>query len=591
MKKQLLNLILSGLFLITLSVSGQDFDYPIRKIKGVEYYVYTVQPKEGMYAISRKFGVKQSDINNANPDLDGLQVGQQILIPVLNPKKPAEKVTETPAPQQKFTRHKVEKKQTLFAISRIYNISQDDLKKYNPGIESGLREGMVLLIPVSTTETKTSEKEKSNTPAGSKSQDKKQFTVHVVKAGETLYSISNKYNVKMDDIIALNPEAASQVNVGSELKIPTGEISKSTPANTIERNTGPVISYTPDATKRIRIGFLLPFMLDYNKSEAANERFLDFYGGALVAIQEAKKKGISMEVFTYDTERSEEKLTEILQNPELKTMDLIIGPAFSNQVSIAGEFARQNRINTLIPFSSKVPDIENNPYLFQFNPGIDATLKFASELITGKLKNLHIVFADIPGMSANDEGKILSDGLKDKLTRSRKTFSQIRLTTSVDADFTEALKKGERNLIIFNTDKYAYVNPYINPLKSHAKDYNIVLFEQYSWLIHSNKLAQNLYISPFISNLNLNELTAFNDIFTQSFNRDANTDIPRFDLLGYDLTLYFVSIMHRFGGKFTEKLDSYNHSRWIQSQPLFERISNGSGFINQRLYLSEDNIE
>ena len=608
MKKQLLSLILSGLFLIILPLVAQNTDYPTQKINGVEYYIYTVQPQEGMYAISRKFGIKQADINNANPAIeDGLKAGQQVFIPVANSKKPPEKPSIKKVVDKGFIQHKVEKKQTLFAISRKYNVSQDEIKKYNPEIENGLREGLILQIP--TPEKVIENKEKENADIlkrapNSKqlpSPEKKSFIIHIVQANETLYSISNKYNVRVAEIIELNPGSASQVNIGGELKIPSND--RSTKKNDLkkenvytnksqETNRNKTESIIPSENiKHIKIGFLLPFMIDQDKNDAGNERFLDFYGGALIAIQEAKRKGISLEIFTYDTEKSEEKLIDVLNIQELKTMDLIIGPAFSNQISLIGEFAKENKINTVIPFSSKVSDIENNPYLFQFNPGIDATLKFTSELLTGKMKNLHLIFAEIPGVSSFDEGKMLYDGLKENLLKSRKTFSEIKLSTSVDADFTKGLKKGDRNLIIFNTDKFAYVSPFISPLKENARDYNIVMLEQYSWLTQTNKLPENIYISPFISNLNLNELNTFNEKFSKSFNRDASRDLPRFDLLGYDLTSYFIYSINRYGSKFTEKMGSSNNSSWIQSQPLFERVSNGSGFINKRLYLSEDNLE
>jgi len=82
----------------------------------------------------------------------------------------------------------------------------------------------------------------------------------------------------------------------------------------------------------------------------------------------------------------------VLNNPELKTMDFIIGPAYTNQIPFVSDFAKENKINTLIPFSSKVYDVTLNPYLFQFNPGIDVEVKFVGELLRNEFKNDNIVF-------------------------------------------------------------------------------------------------------------------------------------------------------------------------------------------------------
>ena len=221
----------------------------------------------------------------------------------------------------------------------------------------------------------------------------------------------------VNEIIELNPASATTLVSGTELKIPTKQgmittVTQTTSTKNIVGNGNKqdndvnnlfdtsILTKTSDKNKIIRIAFLLPFMLDQEKKDAGIERFVDFYQGALLAVLEAKQKGISFEIYSYDTEKSEEKLSEVLSNSELKTMDLIIGPAFSNQVSLISDYAKENRINTLIPFTAKVSDIETNPYLFQFNPGTETELSFAAELFTGKYKNMNIVFAEIPGISS-----------------------------------------------------------------------------------------------------------------------------------------------------------------------------------------------
>ncbi len=595
MRKQLFGLMLTGFFLLSLSLVAQTDTYPTKKVKGVEYYIYTVQPHEGMYAISRRFEVSQAEINSANPQIeDGLKVGQEILIPISGEKpKQIQKVVEKPQ-EQKFIEYKVEKKQTLFAISRKYDVSQDDIKKLNPEIIKGLREGMILRIPIIKKDTlKPVDNTTNNTNKPITSKQKQDINntnlvIHVVQQGETLYSISNKYNVNMMDVIQLNPGSADHITLGEELKIPV----KSSPntkenLNKTEKSELKVSPITnnqeliPETNKTIRIAYLLPFMLDQTKPDASTERFLDFYGGSLIAIQEAKKKSISLEIYAYDTENSEEKITQILNNPEIKTMNLIIGPAFSNQVGIIGDFARENKINTLIPFTSKIPDIETNPYLFQFNPGNEAAIKLSTELLSDKLKNYHVVFANLQEMSDFDAGKIWAEKLKAELVRTRKSFSQINLTSADNVDLSTGLKRGEKNLVIFNTDKYAFISPYLSALKIKEKEYKIILFEQYSWINQDNKLSQSIYICPFDSKINSEKLSIFNGKFSQYFKRQASTDVPRFDLLGYDLTNYFINSINRYGVKFTDKMETSNSSEWLQSQPVFERISRGSGFINQ----------
>jgi len=603
MKKKLFSLMLTGFILLSFATVGQKDNYPIKKIKGIEYYVYTVQASEGLLAIGRKFEISPEEISKLNPEIqNGLKAGQEILIQI---QKKSTKKTESKS-NLDFIQHKVEKKQTLFAISHKYSVSQEDIKKFNPNIKTGLSEGMILNIPDSTKIKKQKEAEnkqifKHNTTVSIK---KQQLITHKVKKTETLFSICKQYNVDINEVIRLNPGSETKISVGSELKIPTNsDISKQKEQNkeNVEnslKSTVDINKYVekPNKTqyagnKNIRIAFLLPFMLDQAKKELALERFQNFYAGALLAIQSAKEKGISFEIYTYDTDKTEEKMTEVLNNSELKIMDLIIGPAFSNQVDLVANFAKESKIKTLIPFTSKVPDIENNPYLFQFNPGSDTELKYMFELINGKLKNIHFVFAEVQGVSPLDDGKIREESLKIELARQRKSFGIIELGSSENNNLSSELKKGEKNLIIFDTDKYSNVNAYIKDLLSMSSEYEIILFEQYSWNSQIEKKLESIYISPFISNLNEQLVDEYNTRFDQFFGKDVTNDSPRYDILGYDLTNYFITYINRFGSKFDTKIGSVHSIPGIQSQPLFERISNESGFINQRVYLSEEKTQ
>ena len=608
MKKQLISLILVVFLLSTSFLVGQNTNYPTKKVNGIEYYVYTVQVSEGLFAVARKFDTTPDEVSKANPYIkNGLKVGQQILVPV--PAKSAKNLkTEAKTKSSpQFIQHKVEKKQTLFAIAHKYNVSQEDLKKYNPEIEKNFKEGLILRIPIAVKPSKPEVanaapavvKPASSTPAAST--DSKHFTIHIVKQDETLFSICKRYNVEIKDVVKVNPGAETKITAGSELKIPIkpiastikeqkAESAKIQTKTIVEKQVQKPINSKFVENKVIRIGFLLPFMLD-QPADPKFDRFINFYSGALLAIEQAKQKGVSFEIYTFDTENSEEKLTEALANPELKSLDLLIGPAFTNQVPLVSSFAKENKINTLIPFTGKVPDIDNNPYLFQFNPGSDTELSYLMDLLSGKYKNMHVVFAQIQGVSSSDEGKLRAEALRKELTKERKTFSTIELSGSTNAGFTSVLKKGQKNLVIFNTDKYATVSQYTSSLNSISANFDITVLEQYSWRNQTEKMPKSIYLSPFTENLNYELVNNFNQKFDQFYGKDLSNDSPRYDILGYDLTNYFVTLIQKSGSKFGKKISSTSSITGIQSQPLFERSSGNSGFINQRVYLGEDKAQ
>lgn len=623
MRKLLLKILPVFFILISLQLEAQQTEYPTKKVNGVEYYVYTVQAGEGLYAISRKFNVSQADINTLNPQIHaGLKSGQEILVPIIQKttekgaverpkaikqvveqKNTIEKpITETKT-EIEFIEHVVIKRQTLFAITRKYDVSQEEIRKYNPQIETGLREGMILRIPKEKQKTDSKANDKKQTPETPKNptfnpkktiiniKDTTTYIEHKVKRKETLYSISKLYEVEVDEIIKLNPKSAEKLKVGSELRIPHKKtiITKKDTVptvdkvkevqNEIKRNTRIYEAVKPNK-EPIRIAFLLPFMLNNSKSDAGNEKFNDFYAGALLAINEAKDFGVSSEIYTYDTEKNEDKIVEVLSNPELKNVDFIIGPAYTNQISFVSDFAKENRINTLIPFSSKVFDVSSNPYLFQFNPGADVEVKFVTELIANEFKNDNIVFFNLPNVNYADDGNEFATQLKSQLTALRRDFKAI----DVMDEQSIIIESGKKNIVFFNTDKFSLISPYLNTLSTLSNANEIVMFEQYSWQNTNTQNLKTFSISPFKSDINGVELRRYNNNFSSSFEWKPSSKAPRYDLLGYDLTNYFISQIYRNGSNFNAGKNKLPVSAGIQSQFKFERSSERTGYMNKQFY-------
>src|SRR5690606_9445273 len=175
------------------------------------------------------------------------------------------------------------------------------------------------------------------------------------------------YNITEEELIEMNPHLKqNSLRTGEILKIPLPKKEKATEdakkeeikPSTTQHNNQSVKNETTEhkqdkkvITDNIRlkkpdnlnIAFLLPFMLD-QKQDASDKRFIEFYTGALIAIKQAKENGINFDIHTFDAEKSDLKIMEILQDSNLAKMDLIVGPAFSNQISVIGDFARMHKV-------------------------------------------------------------------------------------------------------------------------------------------------------------------------------------------------------------------------------------------------------
>ncbi len=113
-----------------------------------------------------------------------------------------------------FTSHKVRKRETLYGIAKRYHITEDDIKRYNRELYSSqLRKKMVLRIP----------KYKRVAPTPETTVNEDDFETYVVAAKETRWSIAHKYSITIDSILILNPELSKNSNYlaeGQELKMP-----------------------------------------------------------------------------------------------------------------------------------------------------------------------------------------------------------------------------------------------------------------------------------------------------------------------------------------------------------------------------------
>jgi LysM repeat protein len=102
-----------------------------------------------------------------------------------------------------FVIHKVDEKETLYAIARRYRTTVDAIREFNTAASSGLEIGLILKVPYSPKIiTRPSE-----------------GTVHTVAAKETLFSISKKYGVSTDEIKQWNSLSDNTLSIGQELVI------------------------------------------------------------------------------------------------------------------------------------------------------------------------------------------------------------------------------------------------------------------------------------------------------------------------------------------------------------------------------------
>ncbi len=168
-------------------------------------FFHTVQAGETLYGIAKKYNVKVDALQFLNAlKNNNIEIGQKLIV---NPNLPsADSKEPQPVPGYHIVRHG----ETLFAISKMYNISVSDLKAINTIENNDINiDQRLIIVPV-----------KNSIIAENKPQiDSNDPYYYQVEKGETLFAISRKFNVSVNILRQINNENLNLLKVGEKIRI------------------------------------------------------------------------------------------------------------------------------------------------------------------------------------------------------------------------------------------------------------------------------------------------------------------------------------------------------------------------------------
>ncbi|GHT07402.1 peptidase M23 [Bacteroidia bacterium] len=477
--------------------------------------------------------------------------------------------------------HTIERGQTVYSIAAMYHVSVEDIYKLNPGSKEVIRAGDVLKIP----------------------QESGSFIYHTIQPKETLYGVSQKYGMKGEDIIAVNSGLSVETfNIGKIIRIPTNrvtsplqggnEVENSNKTNSLLSKTGPV-----EAVNTIKIALLLPFS-ETNSQNVA--RMVEYYEGFLLALQEIKKQGISVDLQVYDIGTGTKEINNILKKDKMQHIHLLIGGLSDEQIKLISRFSIEKNIPYVIPFTSKSDEPFNNPNVYQVNTPQPHLYSKASLAFINKYKNDNIILVtqDVPAPNQLDFIKVLKEDLQDK----KISYKTVNLDINFLSDLNTQLSKDKKNVIIPMDDSAETLARLITPLKwmleSHP-DLKVSLFGYLNWQSHIAKFADSSedffllntsFYTVFYANPTYPDVKSFYNNFYKWYSRNLLNYFPKYGILGYDTGLYFIRLIHNYGTLFDSHVNDLRDNG-IQIDFQFQRVNNWGGFINTNLYIVDYNSD
>lgn len=566
----------------------------------LKFTYHTVSRGETSYGIAKKYQIDLNEFFNYNPSAsNGLSKGDTLKIPI----KTFINQTLDNEIDSSVKIHKVQPGETLWSIAKIYGLKLSTIKVYNKLTTNELSESQLLLIPNIHSDTSNMVQPLFKHVDHPMLKKCDTLIIHKVKKKETLYSISKKYTIGLDQIIKNNPFLNEfGLKKDQELKIILRI--KDCIEDSIDNENDSLDLFLESVydQKTLRISLVLPFFINKSDSIIVNcpentncsidkisENSFQIYNGVKIALLDLKDLGYNLELNVFDSKYDTNTIKEIFQDTLFKLSNLIIGPLFSKNIKMMRIFSKNSHIPMISPFNIPSQALFNYPDLFKIQPSRSTQSKEMAIHIKKSKEDYNILLlSDIEDNKSKVYGSIFSDAfndtsnlIKDSL-KTRYSISPILLKRGEDwTHLLDKLSNNKSNLIVITSNKvpfltYAFnqVIEFSNSQNHYKSNFEIFGFEDLYKIktidvIYKNKFNLH-FVSKGIPDLSSIKIAEFKDKYRNLFSAEPT----KYSYLGYDIV---KSIFMKI---YPDKLNSESHYKGLLNDVFYNRIDLGSGSEN-----------
>ena len=545
-----------------ISLKNRDLDKGrtvSNTIKGNKIHV--VKAGETMYGIARAYGVPFATLSKLNPNVDGISVGDKIIVPKMKNARVVEKietkelkrevtlnVDEVQLEKGKIIKYTVQKGETFYGISRKFKTSVSAIQKLNSGVTT-LKEGDVINIPVSENYKETK-----------------------ITLGEPI------------EIDNANWKETHKINPLKE-KL----------ENLVKKET-------------YKMTLFLPFMLDKNetyqtkpqntrKIYGLTEMSTHFFQGVQLALDSAKESGISVELTVLDTKKDVKEVKKMLLSNDVKNADLIIGPFYEDSYKIVANFAKLNKMQVVCPVSRQSSKIFlNNPYVTELKTSLPTQISYLANYIGNKRNTENVICVSgktqkdkfLAGMFTKEYKKVVES----KSNNYRPTAKTYKMSSYSDMKkFDVNLVKNKKNIIVIPFTELGMATSFFTQLnmqlsKRRMRGYEIEIYALENFMEYRNididfKLKYNLHVTT-CSFIDYNDEAVKK--FVLKYREKYGTEPTKYAFMGFDAAFFHAITMNNFGKNYTNFYGNVQVPL-LQTNYNLKRTYLNSGFENQKVIL------
>ena len=423
--------------------------------------------------------------------------------------------------------------------------------------------------------------------------------VHEVERKETLFSISQKYKININDVLELNPQLRnSRLKRKSKILIPVLEsIQEKT---LVEKESLPkeedllrldsIFVKKRKRDNQLNLSVLLPFRsntVNYDSIEEVESLFedrnlytitLDFYSGILYAIEDLRELDVSINLNVFDTENSINKINEISSENSVKDSDVIIGPL------IPRNFETFSNIELL----------ESIPKVFPLSTIPIKIIKGVIQSVTPKklLRERMINYLD-KNLDREENIVIIADSLNNEIDsklseifpnsiKIKPEFEGYILPELLDSLLVDSLP----NKVIVESEIFTLISSVVSQLNSQiTSERDVKLYTTYRGnqyddpSINIKDLGNLAFTYTSISKkINNDSISKFESRYLNLFGSLPNKDVIR----GYDVTKDIL--LRVLIDKNLNRTTKYDEQSYTESKFLYEKDTLG-GLFNSSMFI------
>ena len=488
-----------------------------------------------------------------------------------------------------FYSHVVLERQTLYSISKAYNVTQEEIFEANPGLkETGLKKNAIIMIPTQSEVKETIQQKQEDAVEATGASIQK---IHTVRWYETLKDIAARYNVTESEIISANNLKDGKIKNRQKLIIPT--IGSTVERITTESEAEIVQEFEEEdmnletafddkdeeeettilSKSTIQATVLLPLKATGNSSSKSN---MDFYSGLLLAARELGESGINIDMNVYDIANGSFGATR----DELETSDMIIGPVAAGDINRLYTVAPGIKalVSPLDPKAEQLTERYSTmvhapaPRMAQYE---DVANWIKEDLMPGD----KVIVISEKEARKGDEGRILRAVIDSAhITYTPFSYSILEGRKIQEPLETEMTTEGF-NRVVVASDSEAFVNDVVRNLNLtiHNK-FNVVLYAPAKIRTFETIEIENFH------NTNLHaSLTYYIDYndpevrkFIKKYRTLFHTEPTQFAFQGYDVAKYFLGLCAKYG----EDWMRYAEDASMLQSTFDLKPSGNAGYIN-----------